>query len=96
MAGDYKDESKKKSNELQSLQDEFLVLQISLNVAESKSKKLEEENASLVNRWMKKIADEAEKMNDANAFLKRYVIYYFVFFFIIISKMIIIIFPLFL
>lgn len=70
---DYRDEAQKKSNELQAVQDDLLVLQLSLNMAESKTKKLEDENASLVDRWMRKVAEEADKMNDANAFLKRYV-----------------------
>lgn len=70
---DYRSESSKKSNELQNLQDEFLVLQLSLHVAESKTKKLEDENANLVDRWMKKAADEANQMNEANEFLQRYV-----------------------
>lgn len=67
---DYRSESSKKSNELQNLQDEFLVLQLSLHVAESKTKKLEDENANLVDRWMKKAADEANQMNEANEFLQ--------------------------
>lgn len=69
---DYRSESSKKSTELQNLQDEFIVLQLSLNVSEAKSKKLEEENKNLVDRWMKKVAQEVDQMNDANAFLQRY------------------------
>lgn len=74
MLEDYRNETIKKSGELQLVQDDMLVLQLSLNVAESKARKLEDENANLVDRWMRKVAEEADKMNDANAFLKRYVL----------------------
>lgn len=72
---DYRTESSKKSTEIQNLQDDLLVLQLSLNVSESKAKKLEDENNNLVERWMKKMSEEADKMNDANAFLERYDLY---------------------
>lgn len=47
-----------------------MVLEISVNAYEDRALKLEKENASLVDRWMKKVAQEAETMNDANEFLK--------------------------
>lgn len=68
----YKQEAESKTREVQHLKDEMLVQEIHMNMAEKKAQKLEAENASLVDRWMQRAADEAEKMNDANAFLKRY------------------------
>jgi Autophagy protein 16 (ATG16) len=38
---------------------------------EQKAEKLEAENRSLLDRWMAKIKDEAETMNDANEFLAK-------------------------
>jgi hypothetical protein len=40
-------------------------------VLEEKTQKLEEENKSLLERWMAKIKNEAETLNDANEFLAR-------------------------
>lgn len=40
-------------------------------VLEERSEKLEEENKSLLERWLAKIKVEAENMNDANEFLER-------------------------
>ena len=37
---------------------------------EERAAKLEEENKSLLERWMVRIRAEAEKMNDANEFLE--------------------------
>jgi len=42
-----------------------------LAVLEERSAKLEEENKSLLERWLAKIKAEAETMNDANEFLER-------------------------
>jgi regulator of replication initiation timing len=51
---------------------------LSLTVLEERAEKMEEENKallmenkSLVARWLAKIKDEAETMNDANEFLER-------------------------
>lgn len=38
---------------------------------EERSEKLEEENKSLLERWLAKTKAEAETMNDANEFLER-------------------------
>ncbi|KAK9479230.1 autophagy-related protein 16 [Lipomyces japonicus] len=69
-----KDEEQRERNRaLQVLQDELLTHQIQLNVAEDKIISLEAENKELVKRWMERVSREAEKLNDANAFLERYV-----------------------
>jgi Autophagy protein 16 (ATG16) len=44
---------------------------ISLTVLEERTAKLEEENRSLLERWLAKIKAEVETMNDANEFLER-------------------------
>ena len=68
----YKQDADNSVKQVQRLKDDMLVLEIHMNVAEKKAQKLQMENSSLVDRWMQKAADEAEKMNDANAFLQRY------------------------
>lgn len=68
----YKQDADNSAQQVQRLKDDMLVLEIHMNVAEKKTQKLQVENSSLVDRWMQKAADEAEKMNDANAFLQRY------------------------
>mgnify|MGYP000866496082 CR=1 FL=1 len=69
----YKESSEANALKAQRLKDDMLVQEIHMNLAEKKAAKLQEENEALVNRWMQKAADEAERMNDANAFLHRYV-----------------------
>ncbi|CDO53294.1 similar to Saccharomyces cerevisiae YMR159C ATG16 Conserved protein that interacts with Atg12p-Atg5p conjugates to form Atg12p-Atg5p-Atg16p multimers [Geotrichum candidum] len=65
----YKESSEANALKAQRLKDDMLVQEIHMNLAEKKAAKLQEENEALVNRWMQKAADEAERMNDANAFL---------------------------
>lgn len=49
----------------------MLTTGLSLAVLEERSSKLEEENKSLLDRWLAKVKAEAETMNDANEFLER-------------------------
>lgn len=49
----------------------MLTTGLSLAVLEERSEKLEEENKSLLERWLAKTKAEAETMNDANEFLER-------------------------
>jgi chromosome segregation ATPase len=69
----YMKESQSKERDIQNLKDDMLALQIQLNMAEEKLQKTEAENIALVDRWLAKAARDAENMNDANAFLERYV-----------------------
>lgn len=55
----------------QVLQDELLTVGISLNVLEAKAAKLEEENRSLLQRWLAKVKADADSMNEANEFLEK-------------------------
>ncbi|KAK5118918.1 hypothetical protein LTR62_000129 [Meristemomyces frigidus] len=43
--------------------DEMVALELQLNLADAKSKRLMGENHELVDRWMKRIGEEAESMN---------------------------------
>lgn len=51
---------------MQDLQDEVLALNLQLNVAEQQKAKVQAENKQLVERWMKRVGQEAEAMNLAN------------------------------
>ncbi|KAK9474247.1 autophagy protein 16-domain-containing protein [Dipodascopsis tothii] len=64
------EEMREKNRAVQVAQDEILTYQILLNVAEDKVAKLEAENRQLVERWMERVSREADKLNDANAFLE--------------------------
>ncbi|QIW95276.1 hypothetical protein AMS68_000794 [Peltaster fructicola] len=44
-------------------QDEMVSLEMQLNMAEEKAEKLSRENKDLVDRWMKRMGEEAEKIN---------------------------------
>lgn len=71
----YTDLANRYKLEVQQTRDDMLVQEIHMNMAEKKAQKLQEENETLVKRWMQRAAAEAEKMNDANEFLQRYVFY---------------------
>lgn len=51
---------------MQLWQDELLTYQLSLNVLEDKNAKLEADNAELVARWMAKMGQVADDMNNAS------------------------------
>lgn len=60
---DRESELKEKARLVESVQDEMLGLEMQVNVAEEKVNRLKEENGELVERWMKRIGDEADQMN---------------------------------
>lgn len=43
-------------------------LNLQLNMADEKSNKLQRENKDLVDRWMARMGQEADAMNDASRF----------------------------
>lgn len=47
----------------QSFQDEIVALTMELNVTEQKSARVAAENKELVDRWMKRMGEEADAMN---------------------------------
>lgn len=52
----------------QDLQDEALALNVQINVSSDQNTKLAKENRELINRWMARVGQEADAMNDASNF----------------------------
>lgn len=48
---------------MEQAQDEMVALGLQLNVAEEQKEKLSRENKELVDRWMKRMGEEAERVN---------------------------------
>lgn len=65
---DRDEESRGKAKLLDNVQDEVVTLNLQLNMAEDEVKKLREENQELVDRWMKRKGQEADRMNDDSRF----------------------------
>lgn len=63
------EENRAKSKALDLVNDDMLALQLENNLMNEKTKELQAENDQLVIRWMDKVREDAEKLNDANAFL---------------------------
>jgi hypothetical protein len=49
---------------VEGVQDEMVSLNLQLNMAEQKAERLEAENKELVRRWMQKMGEEADRMNE--------------------------------
>lgn len=60
---DRDEELRGKSKLVEQAQDEMVALGLQLNLAEQRSEKLERENKELVERWMKRMGEEAERVN---------------------------------
>jgi hypothetical protein len=52
----------------QDVQDEILSLNLQLNMSEERSNKLKGENNELIDRWMQRMGQEADAMNNASKF----------------------------
>lgn len=65
---DRDEESRGKAKLLDNVQDEVVTLNLQLNMAEDKVKRLREENKELVDRWMKRKGEEADRMNNDSRF----------------------------
>ena len=50
------------------MHDETLSLTLQLNMAEEHSRRLRQENQELVDRWMARMGQEADAMNDKSKF----------------------------
>ncbi|CAG7918974.1 unnamed protein product [Penicillium olsonii] len=61
-------ELKGKAKLLEDLQNEMATLNLQLNMAEEKSTRLQKENQDLVDRWMARMGQEAEAMNQASKY----------------------------
>ncbi|CRG83991.1 Autophagy protein 16 [Talaromyces islandicus] len=57
-----------KAKLLDNVQDELASLNLQLNMAEDRSSKLQRENKELVDRWMARMGQEADAMNEASRF----------------------------
>jgi chromosome segregation ATPase len=60
---DRDEELRGKSKMVEHAQDEMVALELQFNLAEQRSEKLERENKELVERWMKRMGEEAERVN---------------------------------
>ncbi len=65
---DRDEESRGKAKFLDDVQDEVVTLNLQLNMAEDEVKKLRKENQELVDRWMKRKGQEADRMNEDSRF----------------------------
>ncbi|KXT10614.1 hypothetical protein AC579_6618 [Pseudocercospora musae] len=60
---DREEEIKGKSKIVEAVQDEMVSLQLQLNLAERRREEVEVENQQLVERWMKRMGEEVERVN---------------------------------
>ena len=65
---DRDEELKGKAKLIENVQDEMVMLNLQLNMAEEQTEKLKAENKDLVDRWMARMGKEADRMNEANRF----------------------------
>jgi uncharacterized protein YicC (UPF0701 family) len=61
---DRNEEIKEKMKLVEQVQDEMVSLNLQLNMAEQKSEKLQAENKHLVERWVKRMGEEVDRMNE--------------------------------
>lgn len=60
---DRDEELRGKSKLVEQAQDEMVALGLQLNLSEEKSEKLHKENKELVERWMKRMGEEVDRVN---------------------------------
>jgi chromosome segregation ATPase len=60
---DRDEELRGKTKLAEDAQDEMVALGLQLNISEQKADKLKAENEELVQRWMKRMGEEAERVN---------------------------------
>lgn len=60
---DREEEIRGKARLVEEAQDEMVSLQLQLNMAEQKSERLDKENKELVERWMRRMGEEVERVN---------------------------------
>lgn len=65
---DRDEELRGKAKLLEDLHDETVSLTLQLNMAEEHSQKLQRENKDLIDRWMARMGQEADAMNDESKF----------------------------
>ncbi|CAO1616231.1 unnamed protein product [Parajaminaea phylloscopi] len=67
---DLKDASGEKDRVIELLQDELRTLSLELNQVEARNDDLKRDNASLLQRWLDRARQEAERVNEANNFVE--------------------------
>jgi hypothetical protein len=60
---DREEELRGKQKLVEDAQDEMVAQGLQLNIAEEKAERLEKENKDLVERWMKRMGEEADRVN---------------------------------
>lgn len=65
---DREEELRGKAKLLVNVQDENATLNLQLNVAERDAVQLKKENQELIDRWMKRMGKEADRMNEEGKF----------------------------
>ncbi|KAL1990850.1 hypothetical protein VTN49DRAFT_5853 [Thermomyces lanuginosus] len=65
---DRDEELREKAKLLDNVQDELAALNLQLNMAEERSNRLQKENQELIDRWMARVGQEADAMNEASKF----------------------------
>lgn len=63
---DRDEELRGKARLVENAQDEMVSLSLQVNMAEQRSDRLEKENRELIARWMKRMGEEAEKVNEGS------------------------------
>ncbi|CAD6945268.1 unnamed protein product [Tilletia controversa] len=67
---DYAEAMVEKDKSIQVLQDELNTLSLELGQVELRNEHLAKDNAALLQRWLDKVQDEANQLNDANDFVR--------------------------
>ena len=69
-ATDLKESLGEKDKTIMLLQDELNTLSLELNQIEARNDELKRDNAGLLQRWLDKMNEEAERMNEANVYVR--------------------------
>ena len=65
---DRDEEIRGKAKLLEDVHDETVSLTLQLNMADERARNLEAENKELVDRWMKRMGEEADEMNEKSKY----------------------------
>lgn len=65
-----RDAAGEKDRVIEMLQDELRTLSLELNQVEGRNDDLKRDNAALLQRWLDRAREEAEKVNEANRFVE--------------------------
>jgi len=65
---DRDEELRGKAKLLENMQDEVMSQDLQLNMADERARKLQKDNKELIDRWMARMGQEADAMNEASKF----------------------------